>query len=481
MRKIKINLTLLSICFLLSILMPFYVLAACSGSGLTWTCTAGSTAAQINSAISSASDGATITLANGTYSASGIIISPRNGVTVACATVRGCTMTASGAVFLGTDSTHHTNLMRISGFVFSNSTGGTYGTIDFTTSGNAWYDKLRIDNNTFNQSSNMSIAIGYTANPHYVYGVIDHNIFSASTHDYPLTLYGGSDWGGVHQGTANNLFIEDNTFNYTTENLGASGMDSFSQPMVVRYNTITNARISVHGVCHGAGGPPNLEVYSNTITGGSGSSSGYRLIHHQGSGEFMVFNNVLNPGTSDPISLLYYRSENPNPEGCGTCDGSQSKDGNRSGEHGYPCYHQPGRTGTGVLRPIYLWNNTQISGSMAQLSVDGSAGTYHILANRDYYQAVSTSAQTSATSPFSGTTGMGFGTLARRPTTCSTGSTDAADAGNGGVGYFATDTNTLYRCSASNTWTTHYQPYTYPHPLVGGESRLPAPSLRISQ
>ena len=37
--------------------------------------------------------------------------------------------------------------------------------------------------------------------------------------------------------------------------------------------------------------------------------------------------------------------------------------------------------------------------------------------------------------------GMGFGTLANRPTTCTTG-TEVADAGYGGVGYFATDQGT---------------------------------------
>jgi hypothetical protein len=59
--------------------------------------------------------------------------------------------------------------------------------------------------------------------------------------------------------------------------------------------------------------------------------------------------------------------------------------------------------------------------------------------NRDWFEAESNNAQTSPTSPFNGTSGVGFGTLANRPTTCSAGLTDAPDAGNGGVGYFATD------------------------------------------
>lgn len=65
---------------------------------------------------------------------------------------------------------------------------------------------------------------------------------------------------------------------------------------------------------------------------------------------------------------------------------------------------------------------------------------------------------------------MGFGTLARRPTTCPTNPENAFGMGVAGVGYFATDSGpqgTLYTCSA-NTWTVYYTPYTYPHPLVGG-------------
>jgi hypothetical protein len=69
---------------------------------------------------------------------------------------------------------------------------------------------------------------------------------------------------------------------------------------------------------------------------------------------------------------------------------------------------------------------------------------------------------------------MGFGNLSNRPTTCTT---NALETG-GGVGYFAIDQGsqgTLYRCSSTNTWTVHYRPYAYPHPLVtsGGGSSVP--------
>jgi hypothetical protein len=111
----------------------------------------------------------------------------------------------------------------------------------------------------------------------------------------------------------------------------------------------------------------------------------------------------------------------------------------------------------------------------------------HLKQDRDIYNAVSASAQSSPSSPFDGSTGMGFGTLANRPTACTT-TTESADAGRGGVGYWATDEGEwdasngatpdgkLYICTATNTWTARYgvnasgTPYCYPHPLVSGQA-----------
>lgn len=166
---------------------------------------------------------------------------------------------------------------------------------------------------------------------------------------------------------------------------------------------------------------------------------------------------------------------------------------------GYPTLDQPGR-GQGdwlrgifpnktnsvlggvtwprqALEPVYLWDNEGTTvdgwgGSGNGWISDASEG--RVVANRDYY-ITTNGIQTSPTSPFNGTSGMGRGTLANRPTTCTA-----------GVAYWATDVGfwnqstsnphgvqqngadgVLYVATATDTWTLYYTPLTYPHPLRG--------------
>ena len=100
------------------------------------------------------------------------------------------------------------------------------------------------------------------------------------------------------------------------------------------------------------------------------------------------------------------------------------------------CVDQPGR-GAGVLLsgttpsptgsvaeildPIYEWNDTLSSGSLNQ-GVVSPNNTSSIIANRDWYaESKNQASQTTASSPFGGTSGTGHGTLANGPTTCTTG------------------------------------------------------------
>jgi len=153
------------------------------------------------------------------------------------------------------------------------------------------------------------------------------------------------------------------------------------------------------------------------------------------------------------------------------------------------CADQPARSGGNLLSgttpttgwvgealdPVYEFNDS-FSGAALYYGPIASATPLRLIANRDFYnESVNQAAQTSATSPFNGTSGTGHGTLANRPLTC------AAH-----VGYWATDANSgdgeLYLCTSTNTWTADYTPYTYPHPLASGStsSSNPAPPAGLS-
>src|SRR5947208_1918072 len=73
-------------------------------------------------------------------------------------------------------------------------------------------------------------------------------------------------------------------------------------------------------------------------------------------------------------------------------------------------------------------------------------------------------------------TGVAVGPLANLPTQCNSGNDITGLTINSpGVGYWATDTNTLYVCTAPNTWSAYYTPYVYPHPLVSAAA-TPTPT-----
>jgi hypothetical protein len=120
-----------------------------------------------------------------------------------------------------------------------------------------------------------------------------------------------------------------------------------------------------------------------------------------------------------------------------------------------------------MLEPVYMWGN---SFGSAVLNIRDSSSTQNVDIFVD-------------NANFNGTTGTGNGPQSNRPSTCTAGPGGTyytSPTGSYGVAYFATDANggqgELFVCTATNTWTPIYEPYTYPHPLVAGTTSNSPPS-----
>jgi hypothetical protein len=342
-----------------------------------------------------------------------------------------------------------------------------------------------------------------------VTGVADHNYFDSPSGSLTTTIgfYNGTNWNGDsvghgdkswadtdHWGTSQFIFIEDCRFH--NGDIGDS--NSGAARYVLRYNTVTadiataqEGQMYNHGLTSARGRSTRAaEVYKNSFIMPGPTGANHPPYSLNG-GTLLFWGNTITQYRQG-ITLDYTRKNNntypygSTPTGWGNCDSSAGVvtawDGPSSG---YPCMDAGGRgagdlvtggdaissvvnTTTGTiswahqaLSPIYIWGINYTPAGGGGTLVANQYGGY--AENRDFYQS---------TGNFNGTVGIGSGLFSARPGSCT-----AGPGGNTpGVGYWATDQNTLYVCTATNTWTSYYTPYAYPHPLTLGTQGTSAPA-----
>jgi hypothetical protein len=424
--------------------------------------------------------------------------------------------------------------VRLTGISFNAQNQPDYNGILATGGGGAAGPQIRIDHCHFYNLAAVAVLIYEPEG----YGVVDHNVVDVpggNTYN-GFKVYGGDGegYGFWNQptgfGGSGFTFIENNTFNNGFPNdCNAGGKYVFRYNVM---NSVGNSSVQSHAV-GSALDPPLLgcrawEVYGNYLA--DTQSGGAFSAEFQTSGTGLSWNNTVT-GFNHDIDLVSDRdngstnySQTAPPNGWGYCGSTESGiasswDGNvnSNGSNGWPCLSQPGRgqgdllQGTAFpticdstlgcvslsggwpkqyLEPVYSWEESFTGAGSGPTLLMAQSPNNNIQANRDYYMQAGSTAQTSSTSPFSGSSGTGWGTLTNRPSGCTAGpggSAGASPTGSYGVAYFATDANSglgeLYVCTSTNTWTAVYEPYTYPHPLVGGgspTSGTPAPPTNLT-
>jgi len=351
--------------------------------------TSDGSAANTQSLIDAASDGNIVCVPAGTFTWDKTVGWTSKNIFVRGAGIDKTTITRNGpySFYVGVaDATK--GHFRISGFTFTGTT--TQAVVAYSSEGlvSKASGLFRVDHNKFLYTSDERTGVDLRG---VAYGLIDHNLFTwhfgfavhiaafnasdACTAEKPSGNWINSQ--PLDLGTANAVYIEDNTITSTGVPAAAYDTSAGGGRAVFRHNTVTGGFYYSHwtrgceigGILH--------EIYNNAWIGnadyGIATGAGYPIRLEAGTG--VIFNNYATSFNTAGSTTPYVFVDDRRAGGSGgeplapllPCDGSHPWDGNIEA-NGWPCLGQigrgPGKSLAELIAgeqqpsvPLYLWNN----------------------------------------------------------------------------------------------------------------------------
>ena len=266
----------------------------------------------------------------------------------------------------------------------------------------------------------------------YLWGVIDHvtvngnkSILVAGHGEWGGSRYGDGSWAEqLYLGTEKAIYVEDCVLTANSNPIVANFTDGLDGArVVIRYNKFTQGNTGAHGADSGQRrrGIRSQEIYNNTFTFPPGMAVDSLAWFRGGTG--VMFNNTVIADWVNSMAKKQNLRDNGSYIPWGQCNGTSPYDLNQAGQSGYRCVDQPGAGTSNHLNGVDNLPAQSVGNALDPIYVwnntvngrpnNGGDASIHVQAGRDFIEGVP------------------------RP---------------------------------------GYTPFTYPHPLVNGQSVVPAPT-----